>query len=272
VVPPGGAVSFRRVRRFQLFEINDLEWAPSPLRDLIIETLSRTLRWGRMLDGVVEPLLVLLRETGASEVLDVASGAGGPAEVLLDAMKRRGVPAPKFLLTDLKPQLEAWTALAAKHSELSFVAEPVDATRLAPELARGRVQLIINALHHLPPELARGVLREACRHAPGVMVAEGFERSPVQFTAFAAWGGLSLAVAPVLTPKDRVAKAVLAWATPIAAAASVWDGLVSTLRVYSEGELREMVEGVEGEWRWEYGTWRTGAFGRPYWFRGVRVG
>lgn len=258
------------MRRFQLFEINDSAWAPSPLRDLIIESLSRTLRWGRMLDGLVEPLVSLLRETGATEVLDVAAGAGGPAEVLLEAMKRQGVAPPRFVLTDLKPQVEAWAALAAKHPELSFIAQPVDATALEPKLAKGRVQLIVNALHHLPPGLARGVMREACRHAPGVLVSEGFERSPLQFSAFVKWGLPSLAVTPVLSPKDRFAKAALAWLSPVGLAASIWDGTVSTLRVYSEGELRQMVEGVEGEWRWEYGTWRTGAFGRPYWFRGVR--
>ena len=30
--------------------------------------------------------------------------------------------------------------------------EPVDATRIPPALAHGRARMVINALHHFPPE------------------------------------------------------------------------------------------------------------------------
>jgi hypothetical protein len=67
-----------------------------------------------------------------------------------------------------------------------------------------------------------------------------------------------------------VVKALLVWLTPIALAASIWDGLASTLRVYTEAELREMVAPLGDTFAWEYGTYAFAPFGRGYYFKGVR--
>jgi hypothetical protein len=49
----------------------------------------------------------------------------------------------------------------------------------------------------------------------------------------------------------------------------VWDGLVSTLRVYTEAELREMVAPFGQDWEWTAGTFRYPPLGTGTWFRGV---
>ncbi len=52
--------------------------------------------------------------------------------------------------------------------------------------------------------------------------------------------------------------------------AAAWDGLVSSLRVYSEAELREMVAPFAGGLEWIHGTYPYRPFGRGYYFFGVR--
>ncbi len=255
--------------RLQLFEFNDLTWAPQALRDSLIESLSRALEWGRMLRGLSDPFARFLEETKATEVLDLCAGAGGPAVVLATELKRAGKASPKFLLTDVLPHAELWSELQKKHpEEIGFVPESVDATNLNPGLGAGRARMIVNALHHLPPALARQVLLRACDGGPGIFVAEGFERNPLRFFPIAPMGLVSMLVNPILSPRHKLAKLLL---LPLSILVAPWDGLVSTMRVYSETELRAMVAPLGTAYAWSYGTFPFPLGGRGYWFKGVRA-
>jgi hypothetical protein len=258
-------------RRRHLFEFNDSPWAPVALRESIIESLSRTLAWGRILQGLVPPFRDFLARAGVREVLDLCSGAGGPAAVLADELARVGAPPPSFLLTDLQPHPAAWSRLRDSHpGVVDFVAEPVDATRIPADLARGRARVIVNALHHFEPDVAGAILRGACENGPGIFVAEGFERRLSGFVPFAVAGLPALLCNPVLTPRRHLEKALLTWLTPVALAVSLWDGLVSTQRVYTEAELRAMVAPMGSAFTWQYGTYDFAPFGRGTYFFGVR--
>lgn len=257
--------------RLQLFELNDSAWAPAALRETIVEALSRTLSWGRILRPLAPAFRAFLDRAGVDEVLDLCSGAGGPAAILAGELSRGG-RAPRFLLTDLHPHPEVWAQLRAEHAGVvDFVAEPVDATNIPSGLGAGRARVVVNALHHFPPSLAAAILRGACADgSPGVFVAEGFERNPLLFAPFAAAGIPALALGPILSPRRNVEKAVLAWLTPAALLASAWDGLVSTMRVYTEAELRAMVAPLGDAFEWTYGTYAFAPGGRGYFFYGVR--
>ncbi len=256
--------------RLQLFEFNDLHAVPAAARDTIVESLSRALEWGRVLDGLVDPFMEFLAASGAREVLDLGAGAGGPARILARALARRGRASPRFLLTDLHPRVEAWTrSRDAFPDAIDFVPTSVDATRVPEELARDRARTIINVLHHFPPELATAVLADAVRGSKGVFVAEGFERHPSQFANFALAGLPALYLNPIMSERDRLAKAALTYATPAALAMSIWDGFVSTLRVYEEEELRAMVAPFGASFHWTYGRYHYAPRGTGYYFHGV---
>jgi hypothetical protein len=251
--------------RLQLFEFNDARWVPEALRETVVSALSRTLRWGRVLDGLVDPFARFLNRAGTHEVLDLCAGAGGPAAIFSDALAGRGVGA-RFVLCDLYPRVEAWRELARGSPGLGFLDVPVDATTLDSSVGRGHARSIVNALHHFPPAQARAVLEGACRDAPGLFVAEGLDRNLLSFASMGVTGLAALLSTPPFVT-HRVASALLTWASPVALAASVWDGSVSCLRAYTEGELRELVRGVAG-WQWEFSTFRHGAVGRGSWFMG----
>jgi len=259
-----------RLTRRQLFEFNDLPWVPAAIRDTVVESLSRALSWGRVLENLAPPFISFLEEARTEEVLEIGSGAGGPASILARIIARQGRKPPKFILTDLHPRVAAWEQLRRENqSAIDFEPTSVDATCIPESLGRGRVRSIINVLHHFPRELATSVLRDAVRGSRGVFVAEGFERNPLMFANFAVAGLPALLANPILSPRDNVAKAVLTYLTPAALGISMWDGIVSTLRVYSEEELREMVAPFGGDFRWDYGTYDYPPFGRGYYFQGL---
>jgi hypothetical protein len=254
--------------RIQAFEFNDKAWAPAVLRDTIVESLSRTLSWGKILSGLTAPLASFLEEAGTNEILDIGSGAGAPAAILARALTAAGRPT-RFTLTDLYPRVPVWEKLVQEQPDaICYVASSVDATAIDTQLSRGKARAIINVLHHLPPELAGSVLRDAVHSRAPIFVAEGFERNPLRFAAFAPFGLPALALSPLLSRDRRLSRAFLTWATPTALLCSVWDGLVSTLRVYSEAELRSMV-GDDSGYRWQYGNFTWVPFGRGYYFYGV---
>lgn len=256
--------------RRQLFEFNDLPWMPAAVRDTVVESLSRALSWGRVLENLAPPFMDFLEESGATEVLEIGSGAGGPATILARIIARHGKKPPRFILTDLHPRVAAWEQARRENRDaIDFEPAPVDATSIPDSLGRGRVRSIINALHHFPRELAQNVLRDAVRGSRGVFVAEGFERNPLMFANFAVAGIPALMLNPLLSPRDNVAKAALTWLTPAALGISIWDGIVSTLRIWSEDELRDMVAPFGGDFRWDYGTYDYPPFGKGYYFQGL---
>lgn len=257
--------------RVQSFELNDQPWVPSVLRDTIVETLSRTLRWGRVLEGLADPFCQFLDRAGTSEVLDVGSGAGGPASILAERLHARGRDV-RFLLSDLFPRVDVWRRLQHEQPHnITFVAEPVDATAIPASLSDGRARALLNVLHHLPPDLAASVIKSAIRARAPLFIAEGFERNPLGFLPFAATGIPALLVSPVFGADRRAQRALLAWASPIALLASAWDGFVSTMRVYTEEELREMTRGEEAsdDYTWSYGVYSFPFGGRGYYFMGT---
>ena len=258
--------------RAHLFEFNDSPWAPRVLRDTLIEALSRTLAWGGILRGLVAPFARFLDATGAREVLDLCSGAGGPVAILADELARAGRKPPRFVLTDLQPQVGDWERIRQRHPGLvDYVAEPVDAAHLPTLLGDAqRPRMIINSLHHFRPELARSILCGAGERAPGVFVAEGFERNPLRFAPYAAAGVPALMATPWLSSRERALKAAATYLSPLMLGICAWDGVVSTLRVYTEAELRAMVEPLGAAFRWEYGTYPFAPLGRGSYFFGVR--
>ena len=256
--------------RTHLFEFNDRDWVPASLRDTIIETLSRSLDWGGFLRPLVPVMDDFLSAAGTREVLDLCSGAAGPALILTEEAERIGIRAPRFLMTDLFPRVPIWTRARAQHPEsIDFIAEPVDATRIPAALSDGRARVIVNAFHHFSPEHAGAILRDAVESQAPIFIAESFERDPRGAFPLIPIGIPSLLATPLLSPRDRLAKAAWTWLTPIALAAGTWDALISTLRVYSQQDLRDLVSPFGRSYEWTYGTYDYPFGGRGCYFQGV---
>lgn len=256
--------------RVQLFEFNDRDWVPASLRDTIVETLSRSLDWGGFLRPLAPVIDDFLSGSGTREVLDLCAGAGGPAVILSHEAERLGLSPPRFLITDLFPRVPIWMhAKQQRPNSIDFIAEPVDATRIPASLSEGRARIIVNGLHHFPPDLAGDILRDAVDNQAPIFISECFERDPRGALPLIPVGIPSLLATPVLTPRDRLAKAAWTWLTPIGLAAGTWDAIISTLRVYSERDLRNLVAPFGQDYEWTYGTYDYPFGGRGCYFQGL---
>ncbi len=237
--------------RVHLFELEDQPWFPAVIRDAATAYLDVA---GRV-TGQTRKLLPKLREaldrSGERRIVDLCTGSGGPATLLVGALADDGVEVTAEL-TDLYPNRPALDrAVAAGGGRIRYRAEPTDATAVPAELSG--VRTIFNALHHLRPPVARAVLANAARDRRAIAVFELVGRTPPML--------LGMLLAPIFTllliPLARPVKAswlVFTYLIPIVPLVVLWDGIVSCLRVYSPAELERLVAEIDAPgYRWDIG-------------------
>lgn len=242
--------------RLHLVELEDLPWFPAILREggtAFLAFAERVSGHGRAL---APPLLEALRQTGHTHLVDLCSGSGGPAAVMADELRRQGYEI-RVTLTDLYPHTEAYTRVEARtEGRVKGFRVPVDATAIPAELRGFRT--IFNAFHHFPPDQARAVLQAAVNQGQPIGVFEVVSRDlPMLMGLLMAPLTVTLSM-PFWRP-FRWHWLLLTWVLPVMQPFVLWDGVVSWLRIYSEGELRALVDGLDAPgWTWTFGRLRLG--------------
>jgi hypothetical protein len=258
------------VRRFHLFELNEKHWVPSIIRDSVVETVFHTLRRRRVLASMVGPFRDFLRRSGATEVLDLCSGTGGAALMLADEFLRLDIVPPRIILTDLFPRVGLRSEIPDKLSDsVQYWPESMNATQVPKGLADGRPRMIHNGLHHFPPDAARAILEDAVNNSSGIFVSEIFPRGLVHYFHLVLTNFWIVPALPILTSNRRLWKALLFFPVPATPIAVLWDCLVSSLRMYTEAELRHMVAPLGDRFEWVFGTCRYPPAGTATYFYGV---
>jgi hypothetical protein len=241
----------RGVKRRQLVELEDLLWWPRVFRDAATDYLVTALRHTRTYSGLVPRLAAALRGAGATQIIDLCSGGGGPWADLLPALRAEGVDV-SLCLTDRYPNTPAFERLAGGMSGVRYEPQPVSATDVPPHLAGFRT--VFTAFHHFPPAEARAILAAAVRDRRGIAVAEATSRTPA---ALAMMVLVPLAVW-VLTPAIRPFRwSRLFWTylVPVVPLAVTFDGVVSCLRIYTPEEMLTLAREAGGEsYDWQAGV------------------
>ncbi|MEP6593004.1 MAG: class I SAM-dependent methyltransferase [Acidobacteriota bacterium] len=242
--------------RLQLFELEDLTWFPATIRDLATDYL----RFMEARFDLHRPIVPLLRqaldEAGATDVVDLCSGGGGPLEAMSEALEAQGRPV-RVTLTDRYPNLRAFRSLAAQHPAISYVAEPVDATDVPREMKGFRT--MFNAFHHFPPEAAAAVLQSAVTAGQPVGIFEIPERTMSTIVPLLFSPVFVLLASPFIRP-FLWRRLLWTYLLPLVPLTCWWDGLVSQLRAYTVPELTALTSGLNsGGYRWTTGRVPIGA-------------
>jgi hypothetical protein len=256
-------------RRIHAFEWNDTASSPAWLKESIVETLGRGLRWGRIYRGIGPVFAEFLRRVGTTSVLDLASGSGEPCTILIASLEQAGETTPSFVVSDLFPDVAALKEVAERHpGKIDVVAESVDATNV-PEKIDRPARTIITAFHHFPPELAKRILADCVAKKRAVFIVEAFPRKVLRLLAVMPAMAVAAFANPFVAREHRAIKLVLTWLIPLIPLLGLWDAVVSVLRVHSESELRAMVEPLGGGFAWEYREVPFAPLGRATVFMGI---
>lgn len=241
------------MRRFHLFEFNERPEVPRILRAQIVEALGLGQLWGRLLDPLAPVFAEFLARTGADRVLDLCSGGGEPACILLDALRRAGRTLPRLTLSDRLPDPRTLEKARRRHpASLEVAPHPVDATAV-PDTLDAPVRLVLSGFHHLPPDVARATLADVVARRRSIFIGELFPRRLLPALPVMPWVYLGMLALPFTgTLRDLPWRILSAWVFQLTETLAAWDWLVSVLRIYTEAELREMAEAAGGGYRWEY--------------------
>ena len=235
-----------RLPRIQLFELEDLPWFPGTIRDMATDYLefinSRLALHGPMM----APLCEALKQSRATGVVDLCSGAGGPVAAIYESLLARGEPIP-FVLTDRFPNVAAFLRLASRYGPaISFSQAPIAAT--APPATLVGLRTMFNAFHHFPPEAARTVLAHAVEARAPIAIFEISERTfaTILLICFAP---LMVAVATPFIRPFLWRRLLWTYLLPLVPLMCLWDGLVSQFRAYTSQEMVQLTRGLD-EYKW----------------------
>jgi len=241
------------MRRIHAFEFNERPETPGFIRDSITEILGMVWRVIRVRNPLGPIFAEFCSRAGCRRVLDLASGSGEPASILVEGLIRQGEPSVSMILSDLYPKVRSMEQVAARYPGRVEVARcPVDAADVPPEIDCDGCT-IVGAFHHFPPELGARILADCVRKRRAVFILDVPHRFVWAFLLlFPVPGSLALFLNPLLSREARLRQALLTYIVPVIPLLGTWDFLVSALRFYSEAEYREMAAQAGGNYRWEY--------------------
>ncbi|MEM8933524.1 MAG: class I SAM-dependent methyltransferase [Acidobacteriota bacterium] len=242
------------MKRRHLIELHEQPWFPAVWRRLFQLGLGKAQLTIGAYDNAVPKIADLLRSTGHREILDLCSGSAAVTANLRHGIAAELGEAPRIVLSDLYPNLDAFRALEADaDGGIGFHPEPVDAFH--PPDDAPRIRSIVAALHHFGPDDARRILEDAAHHADGIVVLESTGRT---------WSNM-LQTLPLPIPAALITAfglrpwrpSHLLWGLllPVIPLVALWDGLVSNWRTYTPEELRAMTDSIDApDFDWEVGT------------------
>lgn len=239
------------------FELHDSPRYPRFLRDMVTDGLEHTWNTLGSYGSIAQLLREAVAESGASQVVDLCSGGGGPWLSLAGELEgANGQPLP-VVLTDKFPNLPAFERTQeASGGRIQFSAEAVDARSVGGNLRGFRT--IFSSFHHFTPEAARAMLADAFERREGIGV---FELAQPKARTIGLCFGMP-ALNWLLTPGMRPLgwrRVVWTYLFPVIPFTLWLDGILSCLRSYSEADMRELVAGLEAEdYRWKVGEAGSG--------------
>ncbi len=244
------------MRRIHLIELHEQSWYPSRWRQLFQRSLGHGMVVTGAFDNVIEPLRQLLQRARPDSILDLCSGSG---DVTMKLWKSgistvTGDNKPKLIMSDLYPDIDAYSAFKEIDPEsIDFYPHSVNA--LGPPSDAPRVWMLTGSFHHFRPEEARNILRNAAKHADGLVVLESTNRTWRQLAQvlFFSFFFTMITTAFLLRP-FRFENLLWGLLLPVIPLTLAFDAIVSNLRTYTVKELEEMTRSIGGDFKWEVGT------------------
>jgi hypothetical protein len=248
------------MKRIHLFEFTDQSWYPQVFREIQTDYLQFATTRGAGHQNLIPLFAKALHQAGTMDIVDLCSGGTGPWVNLRAQLEKAGLSV-KVTLTDKYPNPEAihkWAG--ASQERIEYLSEPVDAIDVPSHLKGMRT--MFEGFHHFKPEQARLILQDAVEKRASIGVFEASLKAPQGPVIFALSPLMTLLgylfATPFIQPRTW-SRFLWTYLLPIVPLATCWDGLVSFLRVYSQKELRELIEPLQqADYQWEIGQASTG--------------
>jgi hypothetical protein len=244
------------MKRIHLFEFEDYGWFPNWIRQCMTRLIVVIHKILGSEDELAALLARALTYTESTRIIDLCTGSGGPMPEVLHILKtKHGFDHVELTLTDLYPNLEMAKRINSEaNADIHYVTKPVDATNIDPALHG--VRTMICSLHHMRPEIAHHILKDARQKMQPICV---FEISDNSYPTWLWWLALlpnfimAFFITPFIKPLTWQ-QLVFTYLIPIIPLFFAWDGAVSNARTYTLQDMDKLLEGLSGiTYTWEKG-------------------
>jgi hypothetical protein len=245
------------MKRFQLFEFEDLSWFPSQFRQIITDFLQYQLVIWNMYSAIVPKIKEVMQKTNCDRIIDLCSGSGGELLQIQENLSRQENYPVSALLTDKYPNVEAYKRICqVSKGKIDYIGEPVDATNVPENLMGFRT--IFTAFHHFPPTLAKKILQDAFAKKAAIGIFEHTERKPLTLAIMFFLAPLNILFQTPLIRPFKLSRLFWTYVIPVAPFVFTWDCLVSHVRTYSPEDLQGLIADMHNEnYIWEIGQVRA---------------
>jgi hypothetical protein len=245
------------MKRIQLFEFEDFTWFPNWLRKCLTRMMVVMHNILHTSEEMAELVNRGLAYTDNNTIIDLCSGSGGPMPKVMDILKEKyQVNNPKLIMTDLFPNEEfAKVTNKRNDGEISYLKKSVDAAKVDPNLKGLRT--MVSSLHHMNPETARKILKNAMDCKQPICT---FEISDNSFPKAVWWIAVPINIITslfisLLARPVTWQQIVFTFFIPIIPVVFAWDGAVSNARTYTLEDMDLLLEGLHSEnYSWEKGV------------------
>lgn len=243
--------------RFHFFEFEDLSWFPSVLREGGTDYLRYFLNTTQAYQPAVSIISRLIDSSGEQNIIDLCSGGGGAIEHIQRELEKKHGEKFQIRLSDKYPNLPAFEYIKKNtHGKIEFIPYPVDTFNLPSNLAG--IRTMFSAVHHFKPPQIKAILTDAVKNKRCIALFDGGDKNILMILGL-------LVVHPLVffffTPFFRpfkMSRVIFTYLIPLIPLMTMWDGVVSILRLYHPKELYDMALTVNNtDYDWEYGKKRN---------------
>ena len=236
--------------RIHLFEWEDQTFFPVTIRNALTQYLYMVWTVGRFYRGTLPVLSSLIQQTGRTNIYDLCSGGGGAWSHIWQTLSQT-IPNLSIRLTDYYPNIPAFEALQSKTNDaITFERDSVDAR--SADIPANSIVTMLLAFHHFTPEDATQILQNAIRQDAPIVIFEIQQRSLFDVLLMLVHFPICWLITPFMRPS--LTHLLFTYLIPIIPFCIVWDGMVSSLRTYTQRELNELMSHTQQAYTWETGT------------------
>lgn len=236
--------------RIHLFEWEDQTFFPVTIRNALTQYLYMVWTVGQFYRGTLPVLSSLIKQTGRTNIYDLCSGGGGAWSHIWQALSK-SVPNLSVHLTDYYPNIPAFETLQTRSDgAITFNPKSVDARSAV--IPQDSIVTMLLAFHHFTPEDAQQILYNAIQQDAPIAIFEIQQRSLFDVLLMLVHFPICWIITPFMKPS--LTHLLFTYLIPIIPFCIVWDGMVSSLRTYTQHELNELMSSAKQSYTWETGT------------------
>jgi hypothetical protein len=249
------------IRRVHLFEFNDQRQLPKFMTSWMTSILRVCHQETR--DGTVwaPKVIELLEKSGQKKIVDLCSGGGGPVLDLVRILKENYNLDIQLTLTDLIPNLQSAAEMNQQGKNIRYVTDSISAANVPNDLQG--VRTMFSGLHHMKPEIAFNLLKNAFDNKQYIFIGETTSRTKSAMICYGYAPKYFFEMTKQITP--TVLQRFFTFVIPILPIMLGWDNIVSCLRSYTFEELKEFTERLSSDdYCWEMGRLNNPVLNLPY--------